>query len=257
MDPIAALGATHSAQRAEALQARLGGLPIETLLRQLLCRRAAGNIALVSSFGAESAVLLAMVAGIEPATPVLFIDTGRLFPETLAYRDQLVRELGLGDVRAIGPSPAQLQRLDPDASLAGTDPDACCRLRKVRPLERGLAGFDAWITGRKRYQGGIRTALRLFQPAGERVTVNPLHDWSDADVAAYMRARGLPEHPLTRRGYRSLGCQPCTTPVADHEPVRAGRWRGRAKTECGIHVPAPPPREVDGTGAASDAGWRG
>lgn len=193
------------------------------------------RIALVSSFGAESAVLAHMVARIDPATPVLFIDTGRLFPETLAYRDLLVARLGLADVRTFSPAPADEAARDPDRGLHARDADACCAMRKVEPMERGLRGFQAWITGRKRFHGGDRAALAAFEPAEWRLKINPLATWTPDDIAAYMVAHDLPRHPLQALGYASVGCLPCTTPVAAGEDARAGRWRGQDKTECGIH----------------------
>lgn len=197
-------------------------------------QRFAGRIALVSSFGAESAVLLHMVAGIDPATPVIFLDTGKLFPETLAYRDRLVARLGLRDLRVARPALAVPNR------LWETDPDLCCWQRKVEPLDAALEGFDAWITGRKRVQSATRASLGPVErePNG-RVKINPLVDWSAEEVTAYFVRNDLPPHPLTLRGYGSIGCAPCTRPLRPGEHARAGRWAGTAKTECGIHVARP------------------
>ena len=197
-----------------------------------------GRIALVSSFGAESVVLLHMVSIIRPDTPVLFIDTQMLFPETLTYQRQVADHLGLRDVRTIHASKIALLTGDPDGTLHQRDTDACCALRKTAPLERALAGFDAWISGRKRAQGGARAALDLFEeePGTGRMKVNPLVQWSATDIAAHVDAHGLPRHPLVARGYPSIGCAPCTSPVAPGEDGRAGRWRGRAKRDCGIHI---------------------
>lgn len=195
-----------------------------------------GRTALVSSFGAESAVLLHLVAQVDPATPVLFLETGRLFAETLAHRRDLARRLGLTDVRDLAPDAAELAAEDPAGDLAARDGLACCDLRKVRPLARALSGFDAWLTGRKRAHSPGRAALPFAERDAEgRLKVNPLADWSAADLAAHMDRHGLPRHPLTARGYPSLGCEPCTTPVRPGEPARAGRWRGEGRDECGIH----------------------
>ncbi len=214
-------------------------MPADTtaaLLRSLIHTRFAGRIALVSSFGAESAVLLHMVAGIEPALPVIFLDTGKLFPETLAYRDALVARLGLDDVRAARPDGAALAAADPTGRLWRSDPDHCCALRKVAPLARALAPFDAWISGRKRFQGGSRDGLAAVEFGTDwRIKINPLADWSATDVAAYLARHELPLHPLVASGYRSIGCAPCTRPVRADEAPRAGRWDGLDKTECGIH----------------------
>lgn len=204
----------------------------EELLSWALSEPGFGRTALVSSFGAESVVLLHMVSRVDPATPVLFLDTEMLFPETLAYQEEVAARLGLTGIRQITPDAGAR---DPDGTLHRTDPDACCTLRKTEPLERALGGFDAWITGRKRYQGGARRALPLVEPDGGRLKINPLAAWSKEDVAAYMDRHALPRHPLVARGYPSIGCAPCTTPVAEGEDERAGRWRGTGKDECGIH----------------------
>lgn len=223
-----------------ALQRRLGYSPPRQILAAALTELFPGRIAVVSSFGAESAVLLHLVAGIDPATPVLFVDTGRHFTETLDYRDRLAGHLGLSGLRTVGPTDAEVARLDGDLSRAVWDPDGCCAFRKVAPLERALAGFDAWITGRKRFQAATRFDLPVVERDGAHVKVNPLASWSAGDVADYVRAHDLPAHPLLARGYRSIGCAPCTSMVAPGEDPRAGRWRGFDKTECGIHRPAAP-----------------
>ncbi|HSM18903.1 MAG TPA: phosphoadenylyl-sulfate reductase, partial [Hyphomicrobiales bacterium] len=212
-----------------------GELSGAELLKPMIEKVFPGRIALVSSFGAESAVLAHMVAEIDPATPIVFVDTGRLFPETLAYRDHLVARLGLSNVNIVSPSRRVEERLDPDRALYATDPDGCCGFRKIEPMERGLRGYQAWITGRKRFHGGDRSRLPALEPADWRLKVNPLASWTPEDIAAYFDAHDLPRHPLTGAGYLSIGCSPCTTPVADGEAPRAGRWRGREKTECGIH----------------------
>ncbi|MFO7921304.1 MAG: phosphoadenylyl-sulfate reductase [Nioella sp.] len=195
-----------------------------------------GRIALVSSFGAESVVLLHMVSVIDPATPVLFIDTQMLFPETLTYQQEVASYLELQDVRTIHASQIALLAGDPDGTLHQRDTDACCDLRKVRPMEAALAPFDSWITGRKRFQSGTRAALDFFETEGEiRIKINPLAHWAPEDVQDYMVNNRLPRHPLVSRGYPSLGCAPCTSPVNPGEDPRAGRWRGEEKDECGIH----------------------
>ncbi|PRY95287.1 phosphoadenylylsulfate reductase (thioredoxin) [Hasllibacter halocynthiae] len=203
----------------------------EAILRTVLPSR---RTALVSSFGADSAVLLHMVSRIDAETPVVFVDTEMLFAETLAYQRDLAARLGLRDVRRVTPDRAAVFGRDGDGLLHRRDPDACCTLRKVEPLERALEGFDAWITGRRRHQAG-RGALRAFERAGGRTKVNPLAHWPRERVAHYLDAHDLPRHPLTQRGFASLGCAPCTSAVRPDEDERAGRWRGRGKTECGIH----------------------
>lgn len=192
--------------------------------------------ALVSSFGADSAVLLHIAAQIDPAIPVLFLDTGQLFAETLAYQRALSRHLGLTDLRVIRPDPEALFARDPDGLLHLADPDACCALRKTEPLQRALAPFDAWITGRKRFQSASRARLPVAERDGAgRIKLNPLADWNAAEIARWFETHDLPRHPLVQRGYASIGCSACTTVVRPGEDPRAGRWRGRDKVECGIH----------------------
>jgi len=193
------------------------------------------RIAVVSSFGAEAAALLALIADVDPATPVIFLDTGKHFPETLAYREALTAALGLSDVRVVAPDPADLTAQDPGGELHRSAADRCCHIRKVLPLQRALRGLDAWITGRKRYQGGDRTALPTIELADGRFKLNPLASWDRARLQQLLANARLPTHPLVARGYPSIGCAPCTEPVAVGEDARAGRWRGQAKTECGIH----------------------
>ncbi|MGA0563931.1 phosphoadenylyl-sulfate reductase [Ancylobacter sp. VNQ12] len=196
----------------------------------------AGKLALVSSFGTESAVLIAYLAEVDPSIPVVFLDTGWLFEETLAYRDTLTCQLGLTDVRTILPDAARLAEIDGERDLWFSDPDACCRIRKVEPLARALAGFDGWMNGRKRYQGGQRAAIPVVERDGTRLKFNPLANLDRAEVEAAHRRFNLPAHPLVAKGFNSVGCMPCTSRAAPDEDVRAGRWRGRAKTECGIHT---------------------
>lgn len=195
------------------------------------------RVALVSSFGAESAALLALVARVAPETPVLFIDTEMLFPETLAYQRELAARFGLRDVRRLRPDADEAAAEDPDADLHLRDVDACCALRKVRPLERALHGFDAWISGRKRFQSSTRREMASAElDAENRVKLNPLAKASAAQIRQMIDASGAPPHPLVAHGYPSIGCAPCTSRVAPGEDARAGRWRGAAKVECGIHV---------------------
>ena len=219
----------------EILAARLAGLPTQALVAAL-AEEFRGRIALVSSFGADSAVLLHLVAEADPAMPVLFLDTGKLFTETLAYSNRLARRLGLRDLRVLRPDPSEVAAADPLGRLWNTDPDGCCALRKTVPLKRALAGFEVWISGRKRHQASSRAALPLFESDGAgRLKANPLAAWSAAAVEAYRAAHDLPAHPLVAEGYPSIGCHPCTGRVLPGEDPRAGRWRGRGKTECGIH----------------------
>jgi phosphoadenosine phosphosulfate reductase len=193
------------------------------------------RIAVVSSFGAESAVLLHLVAEIDPATPVIFLETGKHFPETLMYRDRLIGRLGLKDVRSVPPDPDDVATRDPGGRLWSQDPDGCCHIRKVLPLERALDGFDAWMTGRKRFQGATRARLPSFEREGKHIKVNPLANWTPEAIEQVFAEQKLPRHPLVAEGYPSIGCLPCTRRPAEDESSREGRWAGQAKTECGIH----------------------
>jgi phosphoadenosine phosphosulfate reductase len=194
------------------------------------------RVAVVSSFGTESAALLKVMADVDTAIPVIFLDTGWLFEETLAYRDTLIATLGLRDVRSIQPLEQALSREDPDRELWFSDPDACCRIRKVEPLARALAPFDAWINGRKRFQGGARAVIPVVENDGARLKFNPFANVSREEIAAIYRLANLPPHRLVATGYQSVGCMPCTSRTSPDEDTRAGRWRGRPKTECGIHT---------------------
>ena len=190
---------------------------------------------LASSLGADSAVLLHMVSKIEPNLPIIFLDTGKHFRETLAYRDMLIDDLGLTNFQNIRPDPAEVKAQDPKGDLNQSAPDACCDLRKVRPLDRVIRQYDARITGRKRYQTPQRADMPILELGGDQVKINPLAYWSAKDVTAYMRRHDLTPHPMLALGYLSIGCQPCTTRVSEGEDPRAGRWRHSDKTECGIH----------------------
>jgi phosphoadenosine phosphosulfate reductase len=198
------------------------------------------ELALVSSFGAESAVLLHLASRVKPDIPVLFLDTGMLFGQTLDYRRQLAARLGLTDVRDLRPRFEDLALGDPSADLWKTDTDGCCHIRKVIPLDAALDGFAGWLTGRKRFHGGERVRLPVVEEAGGKLKFNPLANWSKADLDAYAAEHELPEHPLVAAGYPSIGCWPCTSPVEEGGDIRSGRWAGSQKTECGIHTARAP-----------------
>lgn len=205
-------------------------------LADAITRDFVGRIALVSSFGAESAVLLHMTSRIDKDTQVLFGDSGKLFAETLDYQVTLSKWLGLTNVRILRPDEADLSLGDPRGDLHQSDANACCHIRKVLPLKHALGDFDAWITGRKRSQSLVRQGLRMFETDEDgRIKLNPLAYWSRDEVDSYMNANDLPAHPLVAQGFLSIGCEPCTTAVKSGEDPRAGRWRGSDKTECGIH----------------------
>ncbi len=227
---------SSTAERVAELNARYAHHAAPDVLGYTLEDPMVGPTALVSSFGAEAIVLLHMVSVIDRTTPVLFIDTEMLFPETLEYQREVAARLGLTDVRIIRPSREDTFLKDPNNTLHRSNPDACCAFRKTEPLNRALEPFDAWITGRKRYHGGQRQALAFFEAEGDkRIKVNPLAHFGSEDVAEYITNNRLPRHPLVTKGFASIGCAPCTTKVAEGEDPRAGRWRGSDKTECGIH----------------------
>lgn len=224
------------ADRVADLNARYRHHGATAVLGHALTDPQVGRIALVSSFGAESVVLLHLISVLAPKTPVLFIDTELLFPETLAYQAELAARLNLSNILTIRAAPATLRLHDPDATLHQFNTDACCAIRKTEPLERALQGYDAWITGRKRFQGDTRATIDFFEAEGDtRIKVNPLAHWGREDLLEYMVNNRLPRHPLVAKGYPSIGCAPCTSPVAAGEDPRAGRWRGSTKQECGIH----------------------
>jgi phosphoadenosine phosphosulfate reductase len=226
-----------SRARIARLNAEAEALTAGEILARVVEERVAGAPALVSSFGAEAVVLLHMVAQIDRDLPVLFVETGMLFPETRAYQREVAATLGMTGTTLVRAGADRLAEADPDGGLHRRDADACCALRKTEPLRAALAPFGAWITGRKRFQSGSRAALEIFEadPASGRIKVNPLARWRREDLSTYMDAHDLPRHPLVARGYASIGCAPCTSPVAPGEDPRAGRWRGAEKEECGIH----------------------
>ena len=217
------------------LNQQYGELSAGEILRLAIDELAPHRFAVVSSFGAESVVLLKLLSEIDRTTPVLFLDTHKHFSETLEYRDELVAWLGLSNVRTFTPAASELRAGDPDGKLWEKDPDGCCALRKRAPLQRALAPFFVWANGRKRGQNVFRQDLQLFEAAPPHIKLNPLAHWTREDVASYMRRHGLPVHALVNEGFPSIGCAPCTHRVLVGEDERAGRWKGREKTECGIH----------------------
>jgi phosphoadenosine phosphosulfate reductase len=238
VDAAEGKGDVLSALRARAVNERYRDAEAAELLAALIRTEFPGRIALQSSFGAEAAVLLHMVAAVDAATPVIFLNTGKLFGETLRYRDQLARLLGLSDIRTVAPDAKRVETVDPDGVLWYGNPDMCCYVRKVEPVQRALVGFDAVITGRKGFHGGERQDLQRVEAGDDgRIKANPLASWRKQDIDAYFERHQLPRHPLEAEGFLSIGCMPCTDRVQPGEDARAGRWRGRDKTECGIHLP--------------------
>ncbi|MEL7482150.1 MAG: phosphoadenylyl-sulfate reductase [Pseudomonadota bacterium] len=222
--------------RLERMNAELRDASAQTILRASIFREWPGEMTYVSSFGAESAVMLALIADVDPGLPIVFLDTGMHFPQTLDYREELIDRLGLTNVQTHFPDEEDRQSVDPKNTLWKTDTDACCALRKVRPLEPALEGYSAWITGRKRFHGGARMSLPVFEHASGRFKINPLASWTQDDVGLFFEHRMLPRHPLVAQGYPSIGCWPCTSPAADPNDIRSGRWMGQDKSECGLHV---------------------
>lgn len=216
------------------------GSSTQEMLESVIRDNLAGEIALVSSFGAESAVLLHLVAQVDPGVPVLFLETGKHFPETLAYRDELVERIGLKNLVNLYPCLGELEARDETGLRWSYDPDGCCEIRKVKPLARALAGYDATLTGRKAFQASTRAHLPRFEidtsDTQGRLKINPLIDWDASQIEGYMIQHDLPRHPLVAQGYPSIGCSPCTSMVAPGEDPRSGRWKGWDKTECGIHT---------------------
>lgn len=230
-------------EEADALNARFEGVDTLTMLKTVFAEGLAGNVAVVSSFGTESAVLLDLVARADRTVPVIFVDTLKMFAETLNYRDTLIKRLGFTDSRTVAPMPDVIAKKDETELRWSYDPDGCCDLRKVEPLRRALLPFDAWISGRKGFQASTRRALPRIEEDDGRLKINPLADWTKERLDAYFAEHELPRHPLEAQGYLSIGCAPCTSKVKPGEDPRAGRWRGWDKVECGIHVPEKPGEE--------------
>lgn len=221
--------------RAHGLTARYEGRPAQEVLHAAVISDFTGRIGLVSSFGTESAILLHMISEIDPYVPVIFLETGKHFPETLAYRDHLIERLGLCNIQTVSPRPASVLADDPRGDLYASKPDLCCHVRKTLPMMAALHPLSCWITGRKRGQAATRSDMKLFESQDRWIKVNPLIDWTPGDVTRYFAEHDLPDHPLKQQGYLSIGCAPCTRAVKPGEDARAGRWADSDKTECGIH----------------------
>ena len=230
---------------ADALNERFAGVDAATMLRELFAEGSLRNVAVVSSFGTESAVLLHLIAQADPTIPVIFVDTLKMFAETLDYRETLLERLGLVNSSVVTPDAAVLAAKDENGLRWSWDPDGCCEIRKVEPLKRAKQGLDSWISGRKAFQSVTRQNLPRFQIEDGRLKINPLGDWTKDDLDAYFALHDLPRHPLEAKGYLSVGCEPCTSTVLPGEDPRAGRWRGWDKVECGIHAPEDPANDAD------------
>lgn len=234
---------------ADALNARFEGVDIGVMLAELFAEDTLKRVGVVSSFGTESAVLLHLVAAANPKIPVIFVDTMKMFGETLDYRETLIERLGIQNSSIIQPEVAVIADKDENGLRWSWDPDGCCDIRKVEPLARAKSGLDTWISGRKAFQSVTRANLPRFEVEEGRLKINPLGDWTKQDLEAYFEEHDLPRHPLESQGYLSVGCEPCTSKVKPGEDPRSGRWRGWDKTECGIHAPGDP---VSGTTDSDD-----
>lgn len=233
---------------ADALNARFKGVAAGDMLKILFAEDQLGRVGVVSSFGTESAVLLHLVMAADRSIPVTFVDTLKMFPETLAYRETLIKQLGIKNSNIVSPDPAKLAQRDENGLRWSFDPDGCCEIRKVEPLARAKQDLNAWISGRKAFQSSTRENLPRFEVKEGRLKINPLGDWVKDDLEAYFEQHNLPRHPLEAQGYLSVGCAPCTSKVKPGEDPRAGRWRGWDKTECGIHdavTPLPGAKSAD------------
>lgn len=222
-------------QRVARLNAELRGASAQEIIRAA-SREFGRRISYVSSFGAESAAMLGLIAEVDPGMPIVFIDTGMHFHQTLQYRDALQERLKLTGLRTVGPVAEEVKAIDPKGILNKSDPDACCEVRKVRPLAPALEGFEAWITGRKRFHGGGRVNLPVVEFSEGKFKVNPLANWTQDDVDRYFAETNLPRHPMVAEGFPSIGCWPCTVRPTDPNDVRSGRWVGFKKEECGLHL---------------------
>jgi len=197
------------------------------------------RIAMTSSFGPESGTLLHMVSQIDPNIAVLFLETGYHFPETLAYKDRLVKLFGLRQVIDLRAEPKKKAEVveQYEGVPYERNPDLCCQINKVEPLDLAIKGYDAWMSGIRRRQTDFRKSIRIVEEyEGEIFKISPLANFTSRDAWWYLKERQIPQHPLYEKGYLSIGCRPCTRPVQEGDDERSGRWAGKAKKECGIHT---------------------
>ncbi|MCS4502501.1 phosphoadenylyl-sulfate reductase [Arhodomonas aquaeolei] len=209
-----------------------------SVLERLASMRDSGKrIFLSSSFQSQSLPLLHIVSRFPGTIPVVFLDTGYLFPETLAFRDEIADRLGLQVINVRPSVPKSEQRTPEGLLLFAADTEKCCFLNKVRPLEPYLRSFDVWISGVRSDQSAVRAGFEMEQAGPHGILrYHPMLDWTAREVHAYRKTHDLPEHPLERCGYLSIGCMPCTRPFMDSLGERGGRWSGQSKTECGLHT---------------------
>lgn len=219
-----------SASRLQQLSNELNSLPLQARFDELYRHFSEDEVLITSSFGTSSAYLLHLISRFRPTQPIHFINTGYLFPETLAYRDQLIAKLGL-EVVEIKPDTASHLYTATDATWK-KNTDLCCAVNKVLPLDEVKAKHKVWISGLLGFQNSHRNQRSILEDTGEILKFYPLIDRKPEDVKRYTSFFKLPEHPLESKGYGSVGCTHCTTPGKG----RAGRWKGSAKTECGLHM---------------------
>ena len=211
------------------------GEPISILEHSIL-NLFKNKIVYVCSFGTESAIILHLISKISKDIPILILNTHFLFEETIKYKDDLLKLLGLRNCHEVFPDDKLLKKFDSDNDLWKTEVDKCCNLRKVLPLEKSLTNFEAWISGRKTYHLAERKNLKAFEIINKKIVVNPLFKSSKDFVENYFLLNELPKHPLVAKGYLSIGCKHCTIKTNNIKDLREGRWSDKTKTECGIHL---------------------
>jgi phosphoadenosine phosphosulfate reductase len=249
LDSLQGITNTNEVQKEHLLrlESYYGGMDSRQLLKTVLHKEFKNEIALFSSFGADSALLISLIAEIDPTTPILFLDTEKHFAETMEYVEALRAQFNLSDIRILKPDPNIVKNIDASGTLWSTQPNRCCWMRKVEPLQRAVRemGLKALITGRKRYQTKERGDMTYFQVDEDGIfRINPLAYWTREQIQGEFAQRRLTMHPLVARGYKSIGCEPCTLPVTEGQDERDGRWAhtmnlyGEKKNECGLHTNA-------------------
>ncbi|MEE2694747.1 MAG: phosphoadenylyl-sulfate reductase [Pseudomonadota bacterium] len=193
------------------------------------------DIAYVCSFGSESAIILHMISEIKNDLPIIMLNTNFLFSETLEYRDYLLKRLKLTNFKEIFPDSSDIETADKNNDLWKKNPDSCCNIRKVVPLQKELEKYTSWISGRKSYHEGERRNIKSFEYLNGKIVINPLADVEKGFVDAYFKNKKINRHPLVDQGYLSIGCINCTVKTIDVNDPRSGRWHNKLKTECGIH----------------------
>ena len=211
------------------------GVP-RSILEHSILNLFKNKIAYVCSFGTESAIILDLISKIDKDLPVIMLNTHFLFKETIEYKNELLKLLGLKNYREVFPDEKMLNKYDVDNNLWKKNQDKCCNLRKVVPLEKSLNEFESWISGRKSYHLGDRQNLKAFELINNKIVVNPLFNSTKKFIEDYFLLNNLPRHPLFEQGYLSIGCSHCTVKAKNILDPRQGRWSDKTKTECGIHL---------------------